>query len=133
MSCVTVTAGDGVGSGGCSVGVDVGTGVSDGSVILAGEGDIVDVAGNVVITRASAGRRVGTVLLTAATFVGVLSLAVLELAITAPAAANRTRTSRSEPTSKRIVVDLRLEVFSSPDCGFAIAAENSAHARSGQA
>lgn len=129
---VIVRDGSGVGSGGCSVAVDVGTGVSDGSVILVGDGGLVLAAGIVAIMRVSSGGRVGTVLLTAATFVGMLSLAALELAITAPAA-NRTRTSRSDPTSKSIVFDLRLEAFSSPDCGFAIAVENSAHAGSGQA
>ena len=107
--CVIVAAGDGVGTEGCSVGVDVGIGVSDGKTVgkavFTGDGITVSMARTAVSVPAAAGEIVERVWLADVTASGVLSLIVPELAITAPTAANNTRTSKAEPASKTILFD----------------------------
>ena len=107
--CIIVAAGDGVGIDGFSVGVDVGIGVSDGRtvgyVVLTGDGRIVSVVRVATSELGAVGWMVNRVWLAAIIASGLFSLADPEVAITAPAAANNTRTSKAEPASKTILFD----------------------------
>ena len=109
VGCVIVTTGDGVGIEGCLVGVDVGIGVSDGRsvgrVVLTGDGRIASMVIVSPFELVAVGWMVGKVWLAAFIASGVFSLSEPELAITAPAAANNTRTSKAEPISKTILFD----------------------------
>ena len=104
-----MAAGDGVRIDGCSIGVDVGIDVSDGrsvgKVVLTGDGRIVSVVRVAASELVADGWMVGRLWLAAISASGVFSLAVPELAITAPAAANNTRISKAEPASKTILFD----------------------------
>ena len=64
---------------------------------------------------------------------GAISLAVLELAIAAPATANNRRISKAEPENMIILCGLLLVALFSPDFDFAIAVENNSQDESGQA
>ena len=107
--CVIVAAGDGVGIEDCSVGVDVGIGVSDGrtvgKMVSTGGGITVSIVRAAASEPAAASGIVDRVWPADTIASGVLSLIEPELAITAPTAANSTRTSKAEPASKTILFD----------------------------